>query len=177
MKTYRAHLTPLIMMTGLFSLISGMAHAEPSEFPAPGHEPPPFHAGHEPRTGLFDLPPHLSGLDLNEVQQDRIFVLLHAQAPAIRDNFKQQHKLREALNKQASGSDVDQKKIRLLAEQLGKLIADSIVTRVNTEVSIKALLTPDQLAKWEQVQTRTHGPREQRPPMLEKKSGELLPPR
>ncbi|MCB5187168.1 Spy/CpxP family protein refolding chaperone [Methylobacillus caricis] len=176
MKPLNVHLKQLLVITGLLLMTFNLAQAEPGTLPAHGHDAPPYIDGHQNNPGFPGLPPHFSSVDLTEAQQDKIFDILHAQAPAVRNNFKQQHKLREALVKLGDAADFDQKKARILADQLGKLIADSILNRAGTEASIKALLTPDQLAKLEQAKAHIHFHHDPRPPMIGRNLGELLPP-
>ena len=44
-------------------------------------------AGH-PMMGGNMMPPHLRGLNLTEAQQDKVFEIMHAQAPVMRDKAK-----------------------------------------------------------------------------------------
>ncbi|MGY1490051.1 Spy/CpxP family protein refolding chaperone [Methylobacillus pratensis] len=90
---------------------------------------------------------HLAGLELSEAQEDKIFYLLHAEAPAIRNNFKQQRKLREEIDKLGTAPSFDEKKARQLAAELARVQSDAIFSRISTESRIRALLTPEQLGK------------------------------
>ncbi|MCB5189540.1 Spy/CpxP family protein refolding chaperone [Methylobacillus arboreus] len=166
MKTASTYFYSSIITGAVIGLVSLFAQAEPllagdAPFrPAPGF----FHEGPS-------LPPHIARLDLNEAQEDKIFQLLHAEAPAVRDNFKQQRKLREEIDTLAKAPTLDEKKARQLATELGRLQADAIFSRVNTEARIRTLLTQEQRAKLENRQHSGKGRPEHLPQPGDKPRG------
>ncbi|MDR5171713.1 Spy/CpxP family protein refolding chaperone [Methylobacillus flagellatus] len=135
---------PSMILMAAFAISSTWASAEP---PLREDSPPRPGSGFIQEAPGFALPPHLAGLELSEAQEDKIFYLLHAEAPAIRNNFKQQRKLREEIDKLGTAPSFDEKKARQLAAELARVQSDAIFSRVSTESRIRALLTPEQLGK------------------------------
>lgn len=133
-----------ILITGVLTLSSTWVNAEP---PLPEEAPPKAGPRFVQDPPGFGLPPHLAALGLSEAQEDKIFYILHAEAPAIRNNFKQQRKLREAIDKLVTAPGFDEKKARQLSTELARAQGDAIFSRASTESRIRALLTPDQLIK------------------------------
>lgn len=133
-----------ILITSVLTLSSTWVNAEP---PHPEDAPPKAGPGFVQETPGFGLPPHLAALGLSEAQEDKIFYILHAEAPAIRNNFKQQRKLREEIDKLVTSPGFDEKKARQLSTELARAQGDAIFSRINTESRIRAVLTPEQLIK------------------------------
>ena len=102
------------------------------------------------------LPPYLAGLGLNEAQQNKIFYLLHTEAPVMRNHLKQQYKLRKDIDALITAPGFDERKARQLASELARVQADAIFLQAGTESRIRALLTPAQLSRLDE--NRGHGP-------------------
>jgi periplasmic protein CpxP/Spy len=95
----------------------------------PGNCPPMPHPGSPmllPMPGMFldapppgIMPPFLHYLELSDAQQDKVFNLLHDQAPKARDSFKAAAKTMEELQRLSSSDNFDTNKARSLAEAHG----------------------------------------------------------
>lgn len=102
---------------------------------------PPFGPG--PHGGA----PFLRGLDLSEAQQDRVFAILHAQAPRRRELEKAERKAGQALRELARAPQFDEARAAASAQALGQAIADQELLRLRIDAQLKALLTPEQRAR------------------------------
>lgn len=90
---------------------------------------------------------HLKTLNLTQDQQDKIFVIVHEQAPAKYTHRKQQRETMEALRTLAQADKLDEAKAQQLTDQLGKIEKEKALSRFKTEAKINALLTPEQREK------------------------------
>ncbi|WP_313167632.1 Spy/CpxP family protein refolding chaperone [Massilia oculi] len=97
--------------------------------------------------GMRGAPPFLRGLDLSEEQQDRVFAILHAQAPKRRELHKAERKAFESLRELARAPQLDEARASASAQALGQAIADQELLRLQTGAQIKAVLTPAQRAQ------------------------------
>ena len=125
--------------------------------PPPGPPGPRF--GAFPGEGWGGPPPFLAGLHLTEEQEDKVFAIVHAAAPALREQEKALRKAREALRDLNESPQYDESRVKGLADTAAKADSQLIVLRARTEHQILALLTPEQLKR---VQERRHvrGPRD-----------------
>jgi protein CpxP len=127
-------------------------HGGPMEGPLGG--PPP---------GLFGEdrpPPYLMQLNLTEDQQDKVFAILHASAPALRDQFKAVRKAREALHDLGHAAQFDSANAGSVAQTLGKAEGQLALLRARNEHDIYALLTDEQRT---QLADHLHGQGQHRP--------------
>lgn len=92
---------------------------------------------------------HLRALDLTEAQRDKIFGIMHAQAPTMRDKHKAIRKAREELRTLAHGDGFDAGKARAASDTLGKAVSEMALLRAQTHAQVHAVLTPDQRKKAE----------------------------
>lgn len=90
------------------------------------------------------VPPFLHGIDLTEAQRDKIFEIMHAQAPTVRQKAKEARTAREALRDLAMSPQYDEGRARALAAEGAKADADLALLRVRSDHEIFALLTPEQ---------------------------------
>jgi protein CpxP len=122
--------------------------------PMPGG--PPFGQMHEPdaEPGPFGTPPFLRGLDLSDAQNDRIFTILHSQAPRRRALGLAERKADEALRALAVAPALDGIAASSAAQALGQAIADQELLRLQTHAQLKALLTPEQRAQLDALHDR-----------------------
>lgn len=95
-------------------------------------------------------PPFLHGLDLTEAQQDKVFAILHSQAPYVREQDKALHKAREALHALASAASYDDAKAVAQAQVVAQAMASLELARVRTEQKLLAVLTAEQRKQVEQ---------------------------
>jgi periplasmic protein CpxP/Spy len=100
--------------------------------------------GGPPPGGPGMPPPFLHGLDLTEAQQDKIFTILHSQAPYAREQDKALRKAREALHAQASSALYDDAKAASLAQAAAQAMSNLELGRVRTEQKLLAVLTAEQ---------------------------------
>jgi protein CpxP len=113
--------------------------------PPPGPERGPF-----PGMGLGGPPPFLAGLKLTDDQQDKVFAIVYAAAPAMREQAKALRKAHEALRDINESPQYDENKVKGLAESAAKADSQLTVLRVRTEHEIYALLTPEQRKQLEE---------------------------
>jgi periplasmic protein CpxP/Spy len=124
-------------------LVCSMTLAAPGEGPPMGPDfgrgGPPFGPPGEDRP-----PPYLMGLHLSEDQDDKVFAILHAAAPEMRERFKAARKARESLRELGQSAQYDAAKAASLAQALGSAESQLALLRVRTDRDIFMLLTPDQ---------------------------------
>jgi protein CpxP len=144
-------------MLGCACIVSAAAmSAEPDHAPAPGRmmqgegpgRSPMSHRGegHRPM-----LPP---GVHLDEAQQDKVFAIIHAQEPQMREQAKAARHAHEALRAMAASGQFDDARASALAQAGGQAMAAMALQHARTDAQINALLTPEQ-----RRQAREHGPR------------------
>lgn len=167
MRIHRAIAGPMILATGLFLTSPLVSFAAPPGGPDGDHHgvacgpgpmalhgdfpgfrgPPP---GPGPRPDFFPggewgaPPPFLAGLKLTEEQQDKVFEILYAAAPAIRTQSKALHKAREALMELNTSEQYDESRAKALADTAVKADSQLTLLRIHSEHEIYALLTPEQ---------------------------------
>lgn len=116
--------------------------------------PPPGGPGMMP-------PPFLHGIDLSEAQQDKIFTIMHGQAPYMREQGKALHKAHEALRNLAQSAQYDDAKASSLSQAAAQAMSNLELAHVRTDQKVLAVLTAEQR---KQVELRMaalpkHGPR------------------
>ncbi|MBA5603880.1 Spy/CpxP family protein refolding chaperone [Duganella sp. FT3S] len=144
--------------------VAAMADGAPGAGPLCGHPPGPgVDDGHPMRgpeamrggpampgmmpfggPGMAGEPPFLRGLDLSEAQQDKVFAILHAQEPYLRDQGKAAAKAHAALRELAHGAQYDDAKAASLAQAGAQAMANIMLQHVRMEQKLLALLTPEQ---------------------------------
>ena len=122
----------------------------PDAGPGPGHGPGPGPGPHGPgpHSGGPGLP-FLRGIELSEAQEDRLFAIMHAQAPQLREQEKAERKALEALDDMRESGRIDDSKAAAHAKALGQAIAAQELLRVRSAAQVMALLTPQQKAELE----------------------------
>lgn len=136
-----------------------LATGEPDAPPAAGrpgpdvdHERGPD--GHGPGMPFGHLPLHR--LKLTEAQQDKVFAIMHAQAPQRRDYDKAIRKAHEALRELGRADKFDDAKANALSRELGQAVAADALLQARTEAQIQAVLTPEQREQLRQHRMRGH---------------------
>ncbi len=104
-------------------------------------------AGHHASMNQNGIPPHFRALNLTQDQQDKIFAIMHEQAPAKYAQRNQQHETHEAIRLLGQADTFDQAKAQQLTDQLGQLEKEKAMNRLQTQAKINALLTPEQRQK------------------------------
>jgi periplasmic protein CpxP/Spy len=103
--------------------------------------PDPHGAGPEAGTPML---PQLSGLDLTEAQRDKVFAVLHAQAPLVREKAKAARHARDDLRQLVRSADYDPVKARQLVDAGARAQADLALLRADAEHEIYMALTAEQ---------------------------------
>jgi len=119
--------------------------------------PPPGERGAGPRHGPGM--PFLRGIDLSEAQQDRVFAILHAEAPQLREQDKIEDKAREALRAMARSGNFNEAQASTHTRALGQAIAARELLRVRSAGQVMALLTAEQRAQVERESVARPAPR------------------
>jgi len=119
--------------------------------------PPPGERGAGPRHGPGM--PFLRGIDLSEAQQDRLFAILHAEAPQLREQDKIEDKAREALRAMARSGNFNEAQASTHARALGQAIAARELLRVRSASQVMALLSAEQRAQVERESVAGPAPR------------------
>jgi len=109
--------------------------------------------------GGAGVPRSLRGLDLSEAQQDRVFAILHAQAPRQRELEKSERKAHDALHAFRERAEFDQNAAKSQAQAYATAIAEQELLHLRTDAQLMALLTPEQRA---QLRERFDGPPDDR---------------
>lgn len=159
MKTTTRHTSRNILAGIVLSALPLFAHAQDvpprmphdcGDFNMPaiqnGALPPPPPAGMM-HMGMPLSPSPLADLDLTELQQEKIFELMHAQAPIIFEKEKIARKTMHDLQQLTQSERFDTAKAKSLAETHGKAIAELIYLHTETQAKIWSLLTDAQYKK------------------------------
>ena len=132
MKPFPRHALALL---GCACIVSTAAmSAEPDREPSPGH------MMHEQGPG----PMFLRGVALDEAQQDKVFAIVHAQQPQLREQSKAARHAHEALRAMATSGQFDDAKASALAQTAAKAMAAMALQQARTDAQVYALLTPEQ---------------------------------
>ena len=92
------------------------------------------------------LPPFLQGIELSETQQDELFKIMHAAAPALRQQEKILHQIRDELRGLAQTAP-DEAKLKSVLDRLAKATAEAELQRFRIGQKIFAILTPEQIQR------------------------------
>jgi Spy/CpxP family protein refolding chaperone len=157
--------TPSILLAAIVALplfaATGPARAddgEPGRPPAmqgddhdgPGRGGPeqggPEH-GHGPGFGPGfgpGRPPFFRGIELSDAQEDKVFAILHAEAPYLREQSRAAAKAHEALRALAKADKYDDAKAVALAQAEATAESNIALQHVRTQQKLLAVLTPEQ---------------------------------
>ena len=139
-------IAPVLLAASLTTV--SLATAQPT--------PPAPHGDHGPGDDRRFGP----RLDLTEAQQDKLFALRHAAAPARRERDKAIARAQDGLRDLADSGRFDDAKAAALAQTLGQAIAAEELDHAREQAQFLALLTPEQRAKMqEQKPQHGRGPR------------------
>jgi len=113
--------------------------------------------GHGPGAPGGEMPfGRMHHLKLTEAQQDKLFAIMHAQAPQRREHEKAIRKAHEALRELGRAEKFDDAKAAALSRDLGQAVAAEALLQARTEAQALAVLTPEQREQLRQ--RRQHGP-------------------
>jgi len=150
----------MLVASLLLACSVGLAAPPPGSGASGNGEPPGSdlrpHRGPPPGPGFGQFPggehgwdappPFLAGLELRDDQEDKVFGILYAAAPAIRDQAKALRKIREALWELVTSTQYDDSRAKSLAEASAKAESQLALLRIRAEHEIFAVLTPAQRA-------------------------------
>lgn len=110
----------------------------------PDGPPPGFGPAPAPGFGPQGRAPLFRGVELTEAQEDKVFAILHAEQPYLRDQAKAAAKAREALRALAGADKYDDAKAAALAQAAATAAANIELQHVRTRQKLLAVLTPEQ---------------------------------
>lgn len=150
--------TPSILLAAALALPLFAAHADDM---GPGR--PPMmqgddHDGPErdgPGHG-HGRPPFFRGIELSDAQEDKVFAILHAEAPYLREQSRAAAKAHEALRDMARSDKYDDAKAAALAQAEATAEAYIALQHVRTQQKLLAVLTPEQ--RKQQAETKPGRP-------------------
>lgn len=152
-------LLPALLISGALLLGSSVSSSgEPSgecQAAQPRGEHPPGQIAMRMRPGPPDgeflgagpPPPFLLGLNLAEAQQDKIFDIVHAAAPALRNQWKALHKARQSLRELAHSAQFDAARASALAQSVGDAQRQLELLQVRVDHDVFATLSSEQQSK------------------------------
>jgi Spy/CpxP family protein refolding chaperone len=140
MKKRNAVIT--LLVAGVIALATvGAVSASPGDRCGGGHAGFGGPMGHGGGKQIHRL---ISKLDLSDEQRDQIFDIMYGQVPAARDKMKELRSGRQALRELTMKPELDEAKVRELANAQSKIIADMMVMRAETFNKVYKVLTPEQ---------------------------------
>ena len=92
-------------------------------------------------------PPYLMDMALTEGQQDKVFAILHAAAPLLREQAKAERKARDALRELTQSAQYDDGNATLLAQAQAKAESQLWLVRTRVDHDVYLLLTTEQRAQ------------------------------
>ena len=138
----------LLLLSGIALATPVLSQAAPAQLEA-AHRPsqPPSPANTErgmqgPRAP--GLPFFLGGVHLSEEQDDRVFDLVHAQEPALRNAHKAVEHARRELQEMVMSGNYDEAKASALAHSGADASADASLIRARIDSQVLQVLTPAQ---------------------------------
>ena len=122
-----------------------------------------------PATESGKMPPYLRQLDLSEAQRDRVFEIMHGQAPAMREKVKAARNVEESLRKLVLSAEYTEPKARALSDGAARAMADLSLARAKAERQIYEVLTAEQRSQLAKLKAAGKIPKdgrdgERRPP-------------
>ena len=116
-------------------LASALASAD-----GPGHRGP--HDGqmmHGPMGAM-----QLHGLDLSDAQRDKVFAIMHEQAPKLHEQMGRMRKAQTALRDMAQSGKLDEARAGTLSQEIGNAAAAMALLHARAHTQVAAVLTPEQ---------------------------------
>ena len=102
------------------------------------------HTGMSHDGGPMHMLHGLHRLDLSEAQDDKIFDIMHNQAPQMRKQMKMLQKSEKELQALKQAPDYSDAKAKSLIDQIARQRADMELARLQSERKVLDVLTPDQ---------------------------------
>ena len=108
-------------------------------------------------TSSFQIAYIARELDMTEEQKAQLREVLDAARPEADRLADAMVNSREAMKAYRESDRYSEEDIRAIADEKGKLVADMMVLHARVHTQIKAILTPDQLERFEKMRTRHRG--------------------
>lgn len=105
------------------------------------------------------MPPYLRGLSLSEAQRDKVFAIMHAQAPVMRDKAKAVQRAEADLRNLAMAPDYSETRARTLADASARAMAEMTLARLATDRQVLEVLTPEQRKQMVEMKAEREGNR------------------
>ena len=122
-----------------------------------------MHGEMGPFGGGMHLPPFMRELNLSDAQNDKIFKIMHDQAPALRDKAKEVSKANYELHALMFSDKYDEARVRTLSETSAQAMATLAQMRAASLNQIYQTLTPEQRKKADELKSRFDNPTPRRP--------------
>ncbi|WP_426337816.1 Spy/CpxP family protein refolding chaperone [Pseudoduganella sp. S-14] len=129
---------------------------EPPQLADPRPEGPRGEFPGRHRGGHFGAPglPFLHGLELSESQEDKLFQLMHNQAPYLREQQRAHEKAMRALHDMRNTEKFDDGAATKLAQAAAQAEANLTLAHIRTHQKVLALLTPEQRKQLDERKAR-----------------------
>jgi Spy/CpxP family protein refolding chaperone len=98
--------------------------------------------------------PFLHGIELTENQEDKLFQLMHNQAPYLREQQRAHDKALRALHEMRDAEKFDDAAAAKLAQAAAQAQANLMLSHIRTHQKVMALLTPEQRKQLEERRAR-----------------------
>ena len=98
--------------------------------------------------------PFLHGLELSESQEDKLFLLMHNQAPYLREQQRAHDKAMRALHEMRDAEKFDDAAAAKLAQAAAQAEANLALAHIRTHQKVLALLTPEQRKQLDERKAR-----------------------
>lgn len=97
--------------------------------------------------GWSPHPAFVEALKLTDEQDDKVFAILHAAAPALREQAKAARKAQEELRELGTSAQYDEARAKALTDAAGKAESQLALLHIRTEHEIYSILTAEQRAQ------------------------------
>lgn len=142
----------LLLAAAIALPLAGMAaEGEPPMGERGQHGPGPGHR-FGPGPGMH----FLRGLDLSDSQEDKLFQLMHSQAPYLREQQRAHEKAMQALHDMRNADKFDDAAAAKLAQAAAQAQANITLAHVRTHQKVLELLTSEQRKQLEERRARPH---------------------
>ncbi len=102
------------------------------------------------------IPQFLRGLALTEAQEDKLFSLMHAGMPRVREQLRAASKATEELHGLAASDKFDADKARALANTQASAMAQVVLMHAEFDAKVRALLTPEQRKRFDDARIKAN---------------------
>lgn len=130
---------------------TGPQGCPPPHIGGPMVPPPPGLLPALPPAGHMPMPPYLHDIELTEAQRDKLFALMHEQAPGEREQMKAAFKAMNELRRLAAMDRFDADQARQLADAHAQALSRVAMMHAELEAKLRALLTPEQRKQLDDV--------------------------